>query len=54
MTRDGKPVANRDAWERLEAASRRLGGVHWPQPGADADEIFKSLDPLAREARDGS
>jgi len=51
-TRDGKPVANRDAWERLDAAARRHGGVAWPQPGEAAAEIFKALDKRAREARE--
>ena len=51
-TRDGKPVANRDAWERLEAAARRLGDVRWLEPGGEAQEIFKTLDKRAREARE--
>jgi ribonuclease HI len=52
-TKAGKAVANRDAWERLEAAQKRLGRVSWPDPGETAEEVFKALDKRAAEVRAG-
>lgn len=50
-TKTGKPVANRELWERLQRAEARLAGVRWPEPGDEAQEILQHLERRAREAR---
>lgn len=50
-TKAGKPVANRDLWERLQAAMDRLSEVRWPAPGDDEGEALDRLETAAREAR---
>ena len=53
-TKEGKPVANREEWERLAAAAARRR-VAWPRPGDEDEEtaeIWKALERRAREARE--
>ena len=52
-TRDGKPVANRDLWERLSRAIARLPAVHWPPVNGEAAEVLDGLEAAAKEARTG-
>jgi ribonuclease HI len=52
-TRDGKPVANRDLWERLSRAIDRHAAVHWPPAAGEAAEVLEALEPRAKEARSG-
>jgi len=52
-TRDGKPVANRDLWERLSRAVARLPAVHWPPVNGEAAEVLDGLEAAAKEARTG-
>ncbi len=50
-TREGRPVAHRDAWEQLD---RELGrrAVTWPPAGEpDAEAELAALETAAREAR---
>lgn len=50
-TKTGKPVANKELWQRLQRAEERLAKVRWPEPGDEAQEILKHLERRAREAR---
>jgi ribonuclease HI len=52
-TRDGKPVANRDLWERLSRAIARHAAVHWPPVHGEAAEVLDALEARAKEARSG-
>ncbi|HEX2165399.1 MAG TPA: ribonuclease HI [Thermoanaerobaculia bacterium] len=53
IKKDGGPVANRDAWERLARALERRR-VRWPDPrGAEAEEGGAELEKMARAARRG-
>jgi len=55
-TKEGKPVANREDWERLAAAAARRRVV-WPRgrdEDAEAVEAFKTLEGRAREAREAA
>ena len=48
-TRDGKPVANRDLWQRLDAA-REVHDVTWDKVrGHSGDELNERCDQLARD-----
>lgn len=49
----GKPVANRDLWERVERAIKRQAAVHWPPVGEVAAEALDALESRAKEARQG-
>jgi len=49
-TRDGRPVANRDAWERL-AAALAVRDVRWPELRGGAPEELADLEKAARRAR---
>ena len=52
-TGSGKPVANRELWERLDRAMARHDEVHWPPVGDVAAEVLKGLERRAKEARKG-
>lgn len=55
-TKEGKPVANREEWERLAAAAARRR-VDWPRLGAGGEEegeTMKVLEQRACEAREGA
>ncbi|HUO87515.1 MAG TPA: RNase H family protein, partial [Thermoanaerobaculia bacterium] len=51
VKKDGGPVANRDAWQRL-AAALEARHVHWPDPrGTEAPPGVAALEALAGSAR---